>query len=95
MPALRRLASGRTPRTDPDHTDQLTGVRPARSITGDQLIDELDRLAADRGYPAVLRCDNGPELACAAMADWAGERTGQSFIPPGEPWRNGYLESFN
>jgi putative transposase len=34
-------------------------------------------------------------LACAAMADWAAERLGLSFIPPGEPWRNGYVESFN
>ena len=31
----------------------------------------------------MLRCDNGPELACAAMADWAGQRVGLSFIPPG------------
>ena len=45
--------------------------------------------------PAVLRCDNGPELACKAMADWAEGRVGLSFIPPGQPWRNGYIESFN
>jgi putative transposase len=43
----------------------------------------------------VLRCYNGPKLACAAMADWAGERLGLSFLAPGEPWRNGYVESFN
>ena len=43
----------------------------------------------------MLRCDNGPELACQAMADWAGERLGLAFIPPGEPRRNGYVESFN
>jgi hypothetical protein len=30
-----------------------------------RLIDELDRLAAQQGYPAVPRCDNGPELTCA------------------------------
>jgi transposase InsO family protein len=78
-----------------EHTRECLGGLVARSITGDQLIDELDRLADQRGYPAVLRCDNGPELACAAMADWAGERTGLAFIPPGEPWRNGYVESFN
>jgi len=36
------------------------------------------------------RLKDGPELACEAMADWAGERVGLSFIPPGEPWRNGY-----
>jgi len=78
-----------------EHTRECLGGLVARSITGDQLIDELDRLAEHRGYPAVLRCDNGPELACAAMAEWAGERTGLSVIPPGEPWRNGYVESFN
>jgi hypothetical protein len=48
--------------------DELTrtclGGLVERSITGEELISELDRLAAERGYPAVLRCDNGPELAC-------------------------------
>jgi putative transposase len=78
-----------------EHTRECLGGLVDRSITGDDLIDELDRLAAQRGYPAVLRCDNGPELACAAMCDWAGERVGLHFIPPGQPWRNGYIESFN
>jgi putative transposase len=78
-----------------EHTRECLGGLVERTITGDDLIGELDRIAAGRGYPAVLRCDNGPELACAAMADWAGERTGLAFIPPGQPWRNGYVESFN
>lgn len=78
-----------------EHTRECLGGLVDRSITGNRLIDELDRIALDRGYPAVLRCDNGPELACEAMADRAGERVGLSFIPPGEPWRNGYVESFN
>jgi transposase InsO family protein len=29
------------------------------------------------------------------MADWARHRVALAFIPPGEPWRNGYVESFN
>jgi putative transposase len=78
-----------------EHTRESVGGLVDRSITAAVLIDELDRLATSRGYPAVLRCDNGPELACDAMAAWAGERVGLSFIPPGEPWRNGYIESFN
>ena len=78
-----------------EHTRECLGGLVGRNITGRHLIDELDRLAVDRGYPAVLRCDNGPELACAAMADWAGERVGLHFIPPGQPWRNGFIESFN
>ena len=79
-----------------EHTRECLGGMVERSITGEDLIAELDRLAAQRGtYPAVLRCDNGPELACSAMAEWAAGQVGLHFIPPGEPWRNGYVESFN
>ena len=79
-----------------EHTRECLGGLVARSITGEDLIAELDRLAAQHGsYPAVLRCDNGPELACAAMTDWAHGHVGLHFIPPGQPWRNGYVESFN
>jgi transposase InsO family protein len=78
-----------------EHTRECLTSLVERSVTADALIDELDRLALTRGYPAVLRCDNGPELACEAMADGAGEHVALSFIPPGEPWRNGYVESFN
>ena len=78
-----------------EHTRECLGGLVEYRVTAETLIDELDRLALTRGYPAVLACDNGPELGCEAMADWAGERVGLSFIPPGEPWRNGYVESFN
>jgi len=60
------------------------------------VITELDRLATERGtYPAVLRCDNGPEFACGVMADWADGNFGLHVVAPGEPWRNGCVESFN
>jgi putative transposase len=78
-----------------EHPRECLGGLVERSITADRLADELDRIALVRGYPAVLRSDNGPELACATMRGWAGERVGLAFIPPGQPWRNGYLESFN
>ena len=29
------------------------------------------------------------------MTDWAHGYVGLHFIPPGQPWRNGYVESFN
>jgi putative transposase len=29
------------------------------------------------------------------MADEAGQRVSLSFIPPGQPRRHGYIESFN
>ena len=58
------------------------------------LAEQLDVLALERGMPKALRMDNGPELISKAVADWASE-TERVFIPPGQPWRNGYVESFN
>ena len=79
-----------------EHTRECLGGMVERNTTGEHLIAELDRLAVERGtYPVVLRCDNGPELACTAIADWAHGQIRLHFIPPGEPWRNGYVESFN
>ena len=76
-------ARSRLSRSSTSTPGECLGGLVDRSITAEVLIDELDRLATSRGYPAVLRCDNGPELACGAMADWAGERVGLAFIPPG------------
>ena len=61
----------------------------ARSVTAHRLIDRLHRLATVRGYPAVLRCHNSSNWPCEATADSAGERVSLSYIPLGEPWRNG------
>jgi hypothetical protein len=45
------------------HSVSVSAQPHQSHISGRHLIDELDRLAVDRGYPALLRCDNGPELA--------------------------------
>jgi putative transposase len=53
-----------------EHTRECLGGMVERSITGEDLIAELRDVAVERGSgPRVLRCDNGPELACAAMAE--------------------------
>ena len=78
-----------------EHTRECIGGLVERSITAARLTAHLEDLVAARGAPAVLRSDNGPEFISEAMADWAGTRTGLSYIPPGSPWRNGYVESFN
>jgi putative transposase len=53
-----------------EHTRECLGGTVERSLTGENLISELDRLATQRGvYPAVLRCDNGPQFTCAAMTE--------------------------
>jgi putative transposase len=34
-------------------------------------------------------------MIAVALAEWAGTCTGMLFIPPGEPWGNPFIESFN
>jgi putative transposase len=68
----------------------------ARSIDADAVVATLDRLAAERGAPAYLRFDNGPEFIAYAVADWCRfNGVGTIFIDPGSPWQNAWIESFN
>jgi putative transposase len=67
-----------------------------RSITADDVVNELDNASLERGAPAFIRCDNGPEFSAAAIRDWCRfSGTGAACIDPGSPWQNAYVESFN
>jgi putative transposase len=46
----------------------------------------LDRIAANRGYPVMLRMDNGPEFISLALAEWAEKHAVKlEFIQSGKP----------
>ncbi len=67
-----------------------------RSITAERLTVELDKtFAVWGGPPQVLRLDNGPEFISHALQQFCGTKIGISYIPPGTPWNNGHIESFN
>ena len=56
----------------------------------------LDKVAAERGRPAYLRFDHGPEFIAYAVWDWCQFNNAKTiFIDPGSPWQNGWIESFN
>jgi putative transposase len=80
--------------------DEFTRECPAivveRHIDADGVVACLDRLAAERGAPAYLRFDHGPEFIAYAVADWCRfNGAGTVFIDPGCPWQNAWVESFN
>jgi hypothetical protein len=62
-------------------------------------IDVLQVLAdlfVERGVPAYIRSDNGPEFTAGSIREWlARVEVDALFIEPGSPWENGYVESFN
>jgi len=67
-----------------------------RSITADDVVTALDKAALRRGLPEHIRCDNGPEFVARAIQDWCRQTGAQSsYIDPGSPWQNPYVESFN
>ena len=66
-----------------------------RSITAPRLVIELEEVFAVHGSPMVLRMDNGPEMISQALQRFCDGKVGLSYIPPGTPWNNGYIESFN
>ncbi|MFI6315864.1 IS3 family transposase [Nocardia fusca] len=78
-----------------EHTRESLLHLVERSITGERLVAELERVFAARGTPKVLRLDNGPEMISAALQSFCEDRVGISYIPPGTPWNNGFVESFN
>lgn len=56
------------------------------------MVRVLDRIAANRGYPVMLRMDNGPEFISLALAEWA-ERHAEKmeFIQPVKPTQNAFI----
>ena len=79
-----------------EHTREALAMHVDRRADADTVITILQRLTADRGAPAHLRMDNGPELIAWALRDWCRfSGTGAVYIEPGSPWENPYVESFN
>ena len=79
-----------------EFTRECLVCEPRRSITADDVVNVLDRLATTRGTPTYVRFDNGPEFVAHAIADWCRFNGANTvFIDPGSPWQNAWIESFN
>ncbi len=66
------------------------------SIDADATVAALDKVVGLRGTPPeFVRCDNGPELTANALRDWCRfTGAGTSYIDPGSPWQNPWVESY-
>lgn len=80
-----------------EFTRRCLAIDARRRITGGDVVAVLTGLSKlHGGGPEHVRCDNGPEFACAAVRAWAA-RSGASglYVEPGSPWENGYVESYH
>ena len=79
-----------------EHTRESLASEVARRIDADRTVAVLERIVGERGRPPELvRMDNGPELTANALRDWCRlGGSGSSYIEPGSPWQNPFVESF-
>lgn len=79
-----------------EFTREAVAIEVSRSFTADRTVEVLERLARRHGAPAFVRMDNGPELTAAALQAFC-ERSevATTYIDPGCPWQNPWIESFN
>ena len=79
-----------------DYNREALTVEVDFSLPTERVIRSLNQLIEYRGKPVQIRCDNGPEYISNALKDWA-EQQGiiLSYIEPGNPQQNAYVERFN
>jgi len=94
-----RLANGKQFKTLSildEYTRECLGILVAHSILAQDVITFLKAILKDRPAPAFLRSDNGSEFTAQSVQAWLEQNNvGPTFIPPGQPWKNGYIESFH
>jgi putative transposase len=79
-----------------DFNREALVIRIARSFPAVKIIEILDEVASWRGYPKMIRTDNGPEYISKEFAVWAKNHGIElRHIQPGKPAQNGYVERFN
>ncbi|WP_196301981.1 IS3 family transposase, partial [Ralstonia solanacearum] len=79
-----------------DYTRECLVIEVDTSLPGLRVKQVLERLKEMRGLPASITVDNGPEFAGKVLDAWAYEAgVTLSFIRPGKPVENAYIESFN
>jgi transposase InsO family protein len=79
-----------------EFTRRCLAIVVQRNMTGGDVVKVLEKLIQGHGAPEHLRCDNGPEFACAALRRWVSEsKVSTLYIAPGSPWENGYAESYH
>jgi len=78
------------------HTREALAIVPRVSFRAFQVVEVLDRLAAEHGRPRVIKVDNGPEFAGRLLDQWAHlNKVELDFSRPGKPTDNAHIEAFN
>ncbi len=82
-----------------DFMKECLTITTAFGISGVHVTRILDSIALFRGYPVMIRTDQGPEFTCCALDQsmkWTFEHGVElRLIQSGKPTQNGFIKSFN
>lgn len=77
-------------------TRECLAIEPGQSPGGTDVVATLNRIAAKRGAPRRVYCDNGSEFSGRLVDLWAyANKVTLEFSRPGKPTDNAFIESFN
>ncbi len=78
------------------YTRECLALEVDTSFASRRVTPVLEEIVAERGAPAAIRCENGPELTSRHFVAWCIERQIELVhIEPGKPMQNGHVESFH
>ncbi len=79
-----------------NHTRESLAIYVGQRIRGCEVVQVLERVAAEHGKPQTIQMDNGPEFISKDVDLWAyWNHVKLDFSRPGKPTDNAYIESFN
>ena len=79
-----------------DFNRESLAIEVDTSLPSLRVIRVLERLIEQRGKPANIRCDNGPEFISHKLEQWCTDKKiTLQFIQPGRPMQNAYIERKN
>jgi len=71
-------------------------LRARERFRGEDVVQVLEQVSAQRGFPKSIRVDNGPEFISKSLDWWAYfNQVKLDFSRPGKPTDNALIESFN
>jgi putative transposase len=76
-----------------NHTRESLAIHVGQRIQGLEVVELLEKVAAEHGRPRTIQVDNGPEFISKDVYLWAYWNQVQlDFSRPGKPTDNAYVE---
>jgi putative transposase len=79
-----------------NHTRESLVLHPSQRIRGIDVVEVLEAVTKQKGFPKRIKVDNGPEFISKDLDRWAyWNHVELDFSRPGKPSDNAFIEAFN